>query len=251
MLAGVFGFLDASLPESLRSAAAEKNFGVGRTEKPCDESYFIAKILNANFRLQWRECPLRKHLANYRLYHRDDMAAALTSAYGRHKRGQDPEAALLADYAMGFHGLLFHEDVEEFKKAAKESYHEFYWNHLRPFYEPGDRVVKYDTISSGGYLLVRGDRLVWEVESIHKCVVGISLKWQAERDHFIALGGSKAFLNGEFVWPPDGWVNSVSDAEETASLSKRPMFDFKEQSRGVENPADGISLLEARPHLVT
>jgi hypothetical protein len=36
-LAGVFAFLDASLPENLRLAATEKDFGVGRLE-PCDEA---------------------------------------------------------------------------------------------------------------------------------------------------------------------------------------------------------------------
>ena len=96
VLAGVFAFLDASLPESLRVAATEKEFGIGKAD-PCDDAFFIAKILNSNFRLQWKECPLRVFLAKYRLYHRDDMAAALVSAYNLYKRGDDPEKALLAD----------------------------------------------------------------------------------------------------------------------------------------------------------
>jgi DNA topoisomerase VI subunit B len=31
----------------------------------------------------------------------------------------------------------------------------------------------------------------------------------------------KAFLNGEFTWPPPDWVNPISDEEEEASLKKR------------------------------
>ena len=268
-LAGVFGFLDGALPQALRKAAEETDLGIGRILERDVETFVaisieqhrltqakdaaaplglyatgeerraIAKILNETFRLQWRECPLRKFLAKYRLFHRDDMADALAAAYCLHKRGCDPKAALTADYAMGFHGLLFHEDIEKFREAPKDSYEHFFWNHLRSHSEPGDRVVSYVWRPYDGYLLVRGDRLVWEVESIHKCMVGISLKWQAETDHFIALGSSKAFLNGEFVWPPTGWVNPVSDAEEKASLSKRPMFDLKGQSPGEDATAAG------------
>lgn len=225
-LAGVFAFLDAALPEDLRRAAEEKDFGIGRVD-PCDEAFFIAKILNSHFRLQWSKCPIRGFLAQYRLYYRDDMAAALTSAYSLHKQGGDPEQALRGDYAMGFHGLLYHLDIDEFRNAPQDSYKGRYWSQFRSQYESGDRLVEYRWLPYDGYLLVRGDRLVWEEESIHKCRVGVSLKWNAEVEHFEALGGSKAFLNGQFVWPPPGWVNPVSDEEERASLNKRPMFDLK------------------------
>lgn len=117
-LAGVFAFLDAALPEDLRRAAEEKDFGIGRVD-PCDEAYFIAKILNSHFRLQWKECPLRRFLARYRLYFRDDMAAALTSAYSLHRQGRDSEQALLGNYAVGFYGLLYHRGIEEFKESKE------------------------------------------------------------------------------------------------------------------------------------
>ena len=255
-LPGVFAFLDASLPECLRKAAVEKNFGIGRLApipsqtqswqhilnskmKLPGEQFFIgyvvegyereaiAKVLNATFRLQWKGCPLRPYLAKYRLYHRDDMADALASAYLQHKRGGDPEAALLADYALGFRGLLFPCDIEEFKNAPKDGYLAFFWNHLRPFYEDGDRIVKYESVPYDGYLLVRGDRLVWEIESIHKSVVGVSLNQRAKVDHFKALGGSKAFLNGEFNWPPPDWVNPVSDEEDLEHIKITSHFRAK------------------------
>lgn len=69
-------------------------------------------------------------------------------------------------------------------------------------------------------MLVRGDRLVWKTEMIHKLLMGVSLKRKAEEAHFVALGGCTAFLNGEFTWPSPDWVNPVSDEEEAASLKK-------------------------------
>ena|GEM_PF-6189473 len=52
------------------------------------------------FRLQYRDCPLRKELDKFRLYYRNDMANALTAAYFLHKRGTDPLAALTADFTL-------------------------------------------------------------------------------------------------------------------------------------------------------
>ncbi len=247
---GVFAFLDASLPECLRRAAIENDPGVGRLPpmpsqaeawrhvsnwklKPQGDQFFmgyvvegwereaIAKVLNATFRLQWKGCPLRPFLAKYRLYHRDDMADALAAAYIQHNRDCDPEAALNADYAVNFRGLLYHEDLDSFRNAKGDGYLQRLWHHLRDFFEEGDRIVKHDSGPYEYLLLVRGDRLVWKTEMIHKCVVGVSLKWRAEVDHFKALGGCKAFLNGDFTWPPPDWVNPVSDEEEAASLKKR------------------------------
>lgn len=236
-LAGVFGFLDATLPEKLREAAEDTDLGIGRLAEASrewwhamtwkqnpllglcetgDERRAIAKILNHSFRLQWKECPLRQFLAEYRLYHRDDMADALAAAYCLHKRGGDPKAALNADYSVNVRGLLYHKEIEEFRNAPKDGYLEFFWREFRPFFEEGDRIVSHVSIPYDYYLLVRGERLVWEVESIHKCMVGVSLKWRAEIDHFKALGGGKAFLNGEFIWPPPDWVNPMTDEQEKA-----------------------------------
>lgn len=244
-LPGVFAFLDASLPECLRRAAIEKDFGIGRLApmpsqtwswqhvmnwklKPPGEHFFmgyvvegyereaIAKVLNAIFRLQWKECPLRPFLAKCRLYHRDDMADALAAAYCQHKRGGDPQAALNADYSVEFRGLLYHEDLEKFRNAGGDGYLQRLWHPLSVFFEEGDRLVKQDSGPYDYLMLVRGDRLVWKTEMIHKLLMGVSLKRRAAEAHFVALGGCKAFLNGEFIWPPPDWVNSVTDEQERA-----------------------------------
>lgn len=248
-LPGVFGFLDAALPECLRRAAVEKDFGIGRQApmpseaqsrrhymnwktKPPGEQFSIghvvegyereaiASVLNATFRLQWKGCPLRPYLAKYRLYHRDDMADALAAAYGQHKRGGDPEAALNADYSINFPGLFYHEDIDRFQNDRENGYLQSLWHPLRDFFKEGDRLVKHDWGASDYLLLVRGDRLVWKTEMIHKTIVGISLKRNAAEAHFVELGGCKAFLNSEFTWPPPDWINPVSDEEETASLKR-------------------------------
>lgn len=246
-LHGVLAFLDAALPESLIRAAVMNDPGIGRlppmpSEASCRqfvmnhtakltrnnlflgyvvegyEREMIAKVLTSTFRLQWKECPLRGYLAKYRLYHRDDMADALAAAYIQHKRGCDPEAALTADYSFNEPGLLYHKDIDEFRNETENGYVQQLWSHLRSFAEEGDRLVKHDSGASDYLLLVRGDRLVWKTEMIRKIIGGISLKKKADWAHFQALGGCKAFLNGEFTWPPPDWVNPVSDEEEEASL---------------------------------
>lgn len=256
-LPGVFAFLDASLPESLRRAAVEKDFGLGRLppmpsktggwqqvmnwklKSPGDQFFMgyvvegyereaIAKVLNATFRLQWKGCPLRPFLAKYRLYHRDDMADALAAAYVQHKRGGDPEAALMADYSLNVGGLLYHKDLDEFRNDANNGYHGALWHPLSGFFEDGDRLVKHDSGPYEYLLLVRGDRLVWQTEMIHKLITGVSLKRKAEQAYFLELGGCKAFLDGEFTWPPLDWVNPVSDEEEAASLKRGYKADLAE-----------------------
>jgi hypothetical protein len=245
VLPGVFAFLDASLPEGLKRAAIENDSGIGRRAsmpsetqsrqwvmnykiKPPGDRFFmgyivegfereaIAKFLNATFRLQWKGCPLRSYLAEYRLYHRDDMADALAAAYCLHKRGNQPEAALMADYSVECQGLLRHADLDEIRNDTDDSL----WKQFRPFFEEGDRMVYQDRGGSDYYLMVRGDRLVWEVERIHKLIIGSSLKRRAALAHFKSLGGTKGFLNGEFTWPSTDWINPVSDEEEAASLRK-------------------------------
>lgn len=257
LLPGVFAFLDASLPESLRRAAVEKDSGIGRQSpmpsktsawqwtlnrklKPPGDQFFvgyvvegyereaIAKVLNATFRLQWKGCPLRPFLARYRLYHRDDMADALAAAYVQHKRGGDPEAALNADYSINSPGLYYHEDIDQFRNDLGNGYRQSLWHHLSGFFEEGDRLVKHDAGGSDYLLLVRGDRLVWQTEMIHKLITGVSLKRRAEQAHFLALGGGKAFLDGEFIWPPPDWINPVSDEEEAASLKRSFKDDLAE-----------------------
>lgn len=241
-LPGVFAFLDASLPEALKKAAVRNDPGVGRLpEMPSKiafqqshlsckaktpgaeffmgyviegyERQSIAKVLAATFRLQWKGCPVRSSLAKYRLYHSDDMADALAAAYIHLKRGLDPEAALNADYSVPVSSFLRHIDNSEILHNSQN----YFWGHFHPFYEDGDRIVEEVGRGAHYYLLVRGDRLVWKTESVHMIPKGVSLRHRAEVTHFEELGGAKAFLNGEFDWPPPDWINPVSDEEEAVS----------------------------------
>ncbi|WP_367873161.1 hypothetical protein [Luteolibacter sp. Populi] len=217
---GVFGFLDAVLQEKEISAAQAGE--LDRGIEPLDRGRLRRKVTNLivrTFRLQFYGCPLRDELALFRLYHRDDMADALAHAYGLYKRGQDPLEALTADYCLDSRGLLFWEDIEHLKQleARGES---SVWSEFRRFYRDGDRMIRCRTPVSHGLLLVRGDRLVWEIEELHLEVYGISLRWVTDLEKFEALGGSRAFLAGEFVWPPADWVNPVTDEEEAKSLGK-------------------------------
>jgi hypothetical protein len=144
------------------------------------------------------------------------MADALTVAYFLLKRGANSIDALTADYCLKPHGLLTWEDIDQVKAELTWDTPRATWGHFQPFYEPGDRLIRYHTPPSRGLLLVRGDRLVWEYEEIHFCVIGRSLRWNADFDHFIALGGNRGFLAGEFIWPPPDWVNPVTDEQEKA-----------------------------------
>jgi hypothetical protein len=228
LIFGVFSFLDA-LPEDF--------FPTDPWMELCDrykpdekKRKKLAKQINRVFRLQWWECPLRPLLAGYGLHFRDDMADALAAAYMLHKSGHDPIAALTADYCPGFMGLLNHCDLDEYRKAKPDSLNARFWAQFAGFYEAGDRLVGYDHSTSSGYLLFRGDRLVWKYEALHYQVIGASLKWTTDADKFIALGNTKGFLNEDFIWPPADWVNPVTDEQEKAydeehrqSLKKRLM----------------------------
>ena len=50
----------------------------------------------------------------------------------------------------------------------------------------------------------------------------------------LTLGGTRGFLNGDFVWPDPDWVNPVTDVEEWAAGGKRQrgsMILFYENGR--------------------
>ena len=234
LILGVFAFLDA-LPED--SLPSDWWIECCHRDKPDEmERHKLAKVINRVFRLQWRECPLRPLLAGYRLYFRDDMAMALAHAYMLHKDGKDPEEALTADYCPGYEGLLTDCDLEEYRKAKPESLNADYWRQFSGFYEDGDRLVEYRRHTSLGYLLFRGDRLVWKYEAIHYCVIGASLRMNTDQEKFIALGNTKGFLNGDFTWPPADWVNPVTDeqekayAEEQRQSFKKRLMEAKAES---------------------
>jgi hypothetical protein len=211
---GVFGFLEAvpeeSMPEDPMSGLLWEDTPREMRRKK------LADFINGNFRLQWPGCPVRKALATYRLFFRDDMALALADAYLLHRCGQDPEPALTADFCPGFLGLLEELNIDDYRKADSENWKRRWWDHFSRFHEEGDRFVQYDRRSSTGYLLFRGDRLVWEMESCHLHVIGGTLRWITNKEKFISLGNTKGFLNGDFTWPPLDWVNPVTEEQEKA-----------------------------------
>lgn len=230
---GVFAYLDSTLaPELILEAAA---YDLENTRHYWPHKSLrrdVRETLNNVFRLQYWDCPLRKELAKFRLYHRNDMADALTAAYFLLKRGANPIDALTADYCLTFHGILTWADLDKIKAELTWENPRATWGHFSSFYEPGDRLIRYKTMGSCGLLLVRGDRLVWDREEIHFCS-SRSLRWETDRDHFIALGGNRGFLAGEFIWPPPGWVNPVTDEMEAESLARRPLFKIRDSDSTV------------------
>lgn len=230
LITGVFAFLD-SLPEE---AIPRKQFHFSkfyRDQPGGIERKELADFLNETFRLQWRKCPLRPVLAAYRLYFRDDMADALAAAYLLHRDRKDAEEALRHDYTPGFLGFLKHLDIAEYHKADPESWKRRWWDRFASFYEEGDKFVEYRSWAYSGYLLFRGDRLVWEMEDCHFLVAfGASLRWQTDKDHFIALGNTKGFLNGDFTWPPADWVNPVTDEQEKAYAENNTLKKIMERN---------------------
>ena len=199
------------------------------------ERNYIADFINETFRLQWRDCPLRSALAEYRLYFRNDMADALAAGYLLHKEGRDPEEAMRADYCPGFVGFLEELDIDEFRKAEDGTWQRRWWNHFAGFYEDGDRFLEYHHRHSSGYLLFRGDRRVWEMENCRFLLTGgPSLRWNTKSDYFISLGNTKGFLNGDFTWPQPDWVNPVTDEEEKAYAEEHTLAKIMARNRDGE-----------------
>lgn len=236
LILGVFAYLDAvpedSIPPSRFYAWVYRDSPEELRKKN------LANFINTLFRLQWRECPLRPLLAGYRLYFRDDMALALAHAYMLHKDGKNPEEALTADYCPGFLGLLKECDLNEYREAEPESLNGIAWRHHAGFYEKGDRLVEYDHRTTTGYLLFRGDRLVWRNMAFrYNYGLHVSLRWKTYQEKFIALGNTKGFLNGDFTWPPADWVNPVTDELEKA-YAEQSRDDFRKGMQEASTPED-------------
>jgi hypothetical protein len=218
LILAVFGFLE-SIPEESIPHGHMSSFAWGDTPEELRRKK-LADFINSNFHLQSRECHLRETLAKYRLFYRDDMALALAQAYIFHRCGQEPEQALTADFCPGFLGLLKDLETDTYRKADPESWNGQLWRTFARNYEVGDRFVSYNHRHSLGYLLFRGERLVWKYESAHLSWGWSSLRWNTDADRFIALGNTKGFLNGEFIWPPTDWVNPVTDEQEKAYMGE-------------------------------
>jgi len=221
-LDGVFGYLLGALSPEALEAARKHDPGAERSWLPqrCLRIQ-IADQLTNTFRLQFRECPLREGMAVFRLYYRDDMADALAVAFFLHLQGRDPITALIADYSVPENGILTWESLDDLKADAEQNpMNAMSWNRIAPLVRPGDRLVRYRRQPSTGLILVRGDRRVWEEESYRFLSLGPSLRYQTDKQKFESLGGNRAFLAGEFDWPPLGWENPVTDAEEKAFFNE-------------------------------
>lgn len=222
---GVFGFLDVTLTPDQIDEATVYDVESVREHLSCDPwpgnsvRSVVRKTIHDAFRLQYWGCPLRKELDRFRLYYRGDMADALTAAYFLLKRGEDPIKALEEDYSLKPFGLLTCEDIEKTRIEARDDSNSDWWQFSR-FYKEGDCLIRYHWPSSRGLLLVRGDRLVWEYETLHLCILGVSPRWSANYEHFLSLGGNQGFLSSDFVWPDPDWINPVTDEEENLSLGK-------------------------------
>jgi hypothetical protein len=210
MLNGVFAYLDAVLPEADQAEAAAKDYGVGNGTQECTGYRSrLAKYILHTFRTQFWGSPLKPVLAEYNLYNQDDMSDALAAAYCRHKAGRDPVEALNADYGIKAGGLLSWVDTDNLREDATKVGSEAatIWRHFQPMYRAGDRVVRYSLPTSIGYLLVRGDRRVWEFETLHMAVSGKSTAYEAALKKFKSLGGYPGFFAGKFTWPPADFIN--------------------------------------------
>lgn len=214
-VSGVFAYLDAALEPEVRDGLM--NCELCR-ESPSFYEWqaapkIVADLIMDEFRLMYPDAPIRKALDAYRLYHKNDMSNALTCAYRLHLRREDPGEALSADYCLDGDDILTWVSMEKLRLEHKARPEGSLWSQFGTFYREGDRFVKYRRPSSFGTLMVRGDRLVWEIEELHGLPAGRSLKYEAEVDKFQELGGHRAFLAGQFNWPPPGWVNPVTDEE--------------------------------------
>jgi hypothetical protein len=219
---GVFAYLDAALSPEMKEDLSSSD--LCRDDESFHDwhstPYKVVQLLTDEFRLMHSSAPIRKALDAYRLYHKTDMADALTRGYSLHLRGKDPNEALNADYCLPWVGILTWRTMEEVRRAYGDNADNWLWHQFSPFRREGDRFVKYRTPPSRGTLLVRGDRLVWRVEELQALPAGVSLRFQAEKMKFKELGGNRAFLAGEFDWPPADWINPVTEEEEAASLGK-------------------------------
>ena len=105
---GVFAYLDVALKDAVKEALAAADTGTAPGDYPLWDSaqHQVQNYIKDQFRLMHWGAAVRKALDAFRLYHRDDMAHALTQAYRLHLREENPVEALKADYSLGDWGLL-------------------------------------------------------------------------------------------------------------------------------------------------
>lgn len=202
---GVIAYLDVVLAEDVRLSLKEDEDN--KTEAApltlwSDVPEKVRKRIKNEFRLMHWGSPLREALARFFLFHHEDMADALMNAYRLHLQGRNPVDALRADYRLKDWGVLNWQSQKAVYEANKDHW---LWSQFVRFFQQGDRFVHYSRPVSSGTLLLRGDRLVWAVEELHMTISEVPPSWKAMKAKFDSLGGTRGFLAGEFVWPPEGW----------------------------------------------
>jgi hypothetical protein len=202
---GVIAYLDVILADEVRLSLKEAEDN--RTEAAprtlwSDVPEKVRERIKNEFRLMYWGSPLREALARFSLFHHDDMADALMNAYRLHLQGRIPVDALRADYRLKDWGVLNWRSRQEVYEAYEN---QWLWSQFVRFCREGDRFVYYSGPLSSGTLLLRGDRLVWAVEELHMTISELPPRWRAMKAKFDSLGGTRGFLAGEFVWPPEGW----------------------------------------------
>lgn len=221
---GLFAYLDVTLPEEIKADAGKPAFTLSERHRDFGRSRVrieIGERIGHSFRLQHWGSPLSDALTPYRIYHREDMADALSVAYCLHKRGGSPLQAFTADYALWWGGILSWVDIGAFRQAERDGGGPRIWDYFGVYCRAGDRFLRYGMPSSIGYMLVRGDRLLWERELLHICVPDGDPRWEADYAEFTRLGGCAGFLAGKFTWPPVGWVNPMTSEAVAAELRRR------------------------------
>ncbi len=225
---GALAYLDAvTTAEQKRMAeTTDQELGI----KGMNQNLFrenLASVVSRTFKLallRGFESDLAKELEAYRLYNKSHSADALAAAWCLSRRGGQAQAALMADYDYQIGGIIRHTDIAELQKDAKNARDSdnSTWGRLRGFYRDGDFVLYYRYGGGDGYVVLRGRRLVVNCEALYWQMshTGVA-KIIAEIKAYDEAGGSEAVLAGKLVWPPEGWVNPVTDEQAAAFVKER------------------------------
>lgn len=183
---GIFAYLDAVLSDETKTELV--NDAMGQPGLRRSVAGELADFLCEEFRLMSWGSEVRTALDRFRLYHKDDMAAALVEGYRLHLLGEDSRAALSADRCLNWGGILNWRSVEEVRNS------EFLWQQFSHYYKAGDRFAGYSLPSAEGTMLLRGDRLVAEQRELQMCVASMPPEWERRWKQFEKEGGIKGFL---------------------------------------------------------
>lgn len=194
---GVFAYLDQVMPSVMRDRYAGEDISIGQGfggDMTHDLRERGRSLIRRSFPLKDDNAPLCQELETFRLYHSSDKADALIVAYGLKTRGLDPLPALTADYAIRSGGILNWADMDELREDKSESTQRAYQS-LIPHIRSGDRIAHYSLPTQLGLMLVRGDRLVCSVSTLHMSIESAPGDyWSRQVAAWEASGGYKAFF---------------------------------------------------------